>query len=153
MNNAKKEKDQGVMDNMGTVAYTDHAFAYVNFERISACGESCASCSKGCKAAQHLVKVYNSLDAKKGDRVEVSMEGGDFLKMTFLLYGVPLIVLVLAGIGLENVFEKSFLAPLLAIVICVASFFVINAFIKRQADERKTPVKMDKVIRHLDNLM
>lgn len=148
----EKEKEQGVMDNMGTVAYTDQSFAYVNFERISACGDSCASCSKGCKASQHLVKVYNSLGAKKGDRVEVAMDGGDFLKMTFLLYGVPLIVLVLAAVGLELLFTDSIIPPLASVIICVASFFLINALVKRGSDERKTPVKMRKVMRDLNNM-
>ncbi len=148
-----KVKDEGVMDNTGTVAYTDESFAYVNFERISSCGDSCVSCSGGCEASKHLVKVYNDLGAKKGDVVEVLMDGADFLKMTFLLYGIPLIVLVLSAVGLDKVFPHSVLTPILAIAICAVSFFVINAFVKRRDDEGKTPVKMSRVVmRNLENL-
>ncbi len=145
-------KDEGVMDNQGTVAYTDESFAYVNFERISSCGDSCASCSGDCAGKNHLVKVYNNLGAKKGDVVEVLMDGGDFLKMTFLLYGIPLIVLVLSAVGLDKLFGQTALAPVLAILACVASFFIINLFVKKRDDEGKTPVRMSRVVmRNLNN--
>ncbi len=147
--NMTKDTD---MDKMGQVAYTDDSFAYVKFERVSSCGDSCASCSGDCAGKEHLVKVYNKLGAQKGDLVEVTMDGGDFLKMTFMLYGIPLIVMVLVIVALEQVMTMSIISPLLGILASVGSFFLVNAIVNKKDDSEKTPVHMRRVMKNLENI-
>ncbi|WP_343344551.1 SoxR reducing system RseC family protein [Terrisporobacter petrolearius] len=74
----------------------DNRTAKMIMQRHSACA-SCGKCSKLSSECQDLVvEVDNSIGAKKGDRVEVSMESVQVLKATMLAYLVPLIFL-LAG--------------------------------------------------------
>ena len=71
----------------------DDRTAKMIMQRHSACA-SCGKCSKLSSECQDLVvEVDNSIGAKKGDRVEVTMEGVNVIKATLLAYLVPLIFL------------------------------------------------------------
>ncbi|HDN2450647.1 TPA: SoxR reducing system RseC family protein, partial [Clostridioides difficile] len=72
----------------------DNRTAKMIMQRHSACA-SCGKCSKLSSECQDLVvEVDNSIGAKKGDHVEVSMESVRVLKATLLAYLVPLIFLL-----------------------------------------------------------
>ncbi|MCC3869238.1 SoxR reducing system RseC family protein [Terrisporobacter mayombei] len=76
----------------------DNRTAKMIMQRHSACA-SCGKCSKLSSECQDLVvEVDNSIGAKKGDRVEVSMESVKVLKATMLAYLVPLIFLLVGTI-------------------------------------------------------
>lgn len=76
----------------------DNRTAKLIMQRHSACA-SCGKCSKLSSECQDLVvEVDNSIGAKKGDHVEVSMESVQVLKATMLAYLVPLIFLLVGTI-------------------------------------------------------
>lgn len=76
----------------------DNRTAKMIMQRHSACA-SCGKCTKLSSECQDLVvEVDNSIGAKKGDRVEVSMESVKVLKATLLAYVVPLIFLLVGTI-------------------------------------------------------
>ena len=76
----------------------DNRTAKMIMQRHSACA-SCGKCTKLSSECQDLVvEVDNSIGAKKGDRVEVSMESVKVLKATMLAYLVPLIFLLVGTI-------------------------------------------------------
>lgn len=76
----------------------DNRTAKMIMQRHSACA-SCGKCSKLSSECQDLVvEVDNSIGAKKGDHVEVSMESVRVLKATLLAYLVPLIFLLVGTI-------------------------------------------------------
>lgn len=76
----------------------DNRTAKMIMQRHSACA-SCGKCSKLSSECQDLVvEVDNSIGAKKGDHVEVSMESVQVLKATMLAYLVPLIFLLVGTI-------------------------------------------------------
>lgn len=60
----------------------------------SGCGDHC-DCSGSCEPNIQTIKVNNTLKAEVGDVVELSAEEGLLLKMTFLVYTVPLLAFVL----------------------------------------------------------
>ncbi len=67
-------------------------------QRHSACA-SCGKCTKLSSECQDLVvEVDNSIGAKKGDHVEVSMESVNVLKATMLAYLLPLMFLLVGTI-------------------------------------------------------
>ncbi len=134
------------MDNLGMVAYTEGGFAYVNFKRQSSCGDNCASCSGNCELTSHLVRVENNLGAKKGDLVELALTTTDFLKMSFLLYMVPLIVLIASIVTLEKTIGNSAIAILSGIGITALSFLVINKYVQAKNEKGKLTVKMERLI-------
>lgn len=76
----------------------DSRTAKMIMQRHSACA-SCGKCSKLSSECQDLVvEVDNSIGAKKGDHVEVSMESVRVLKATLLAYLVPLVFLLVGTI-------------------------------------------------------
>jgi len=76
----------------------DNRTAKMIMQRQSACA-SCGKCSKLSSECQDLVvEVDNSIGAKKGDYVEVSMESVKVLKATMLAYLVPLMFLLVGTI-------------------------------------------------------
>ncbi len=76
----------------------DSRTAKMIMQRHSACA-SCGKCTKLSSECQDLVvEVDNSIGAKKGDHVEVSMESVNVLKATMLAYLVPLMFLLVGTI-------------------------------------------------------
>lgn len=120
------------MENKGRVAYTEDEFAYINLPRKGSCGDNCASCKVACAANVHLVKVYNSQNVKKGDEVELELGTADFLKMSFLLYIVPLIVMVASIIGLETYTKNTVLSILVGLGLTAVSFPLIHLYVKKK---------------------
>lgn len=88
-----------IMNQQGFIIdIVDNRTAKMIMQRHSACA-SCGKCSKLSSECQDLVvEVDNSIGAKKGDRVEVSMESVKVLKATLLAYLVPLIFLLVGTI-------------------------------------------------------
>ena len=80
------------------IEIVDSRTAKMIMQRHSACA-SCGKCSKLSSECQDLVvEVDNSIGAKKGDHVEVSMESVRVLKATLLAYLVPLMFLLVGTI-------------------------------------------------------
>jgi len=81
--------------------------ARVRGVRASACGH-CAGQS-ACGTMGSWVERYaemdvdNSLGAKVGDRVTISVPDGQLLKATFRLYGMPMLVFMLVGLVVRQV--------------------------------------------------
>ena len=73
------------------IEVVDKKTAKMIMQRHSACA-SCGKCTKLSSECQDLVvEVDNSIGAKKGDHVEVSMESVKVIKATMLAYLFPLI--------------------------------------------------------------
>jgi sigma-E factor negative regulatory protein RseC len=73
--------------------------ALVKVQRGSACGR-CRS-RGACRTMndkEMLVEVINDLHAQVGDEVEISLPTGSFLKISFLVYFVPVVALVAGAI-------------------------------------------------------
>jgi sigma-E factor negative regulatory protein RseC len=67
-------------------------------------GEACASCSANalCKpedAERRTLEVTDPIGVEPGDRVLIVVAGGAVLKASFLLYGLPLVMLVIGVTG------------------------------------------------------
>ena len=81
------------------IEIVDNRTAKMIMQRHSACA-SCGKCTKLSSECQDLVvEVDNSIGAKEGDKVEVSMESVKVIKATILAYLVPLIFLLVGTIA------------------------------------------------------
>lgn len=134
------------IDNLGSVAYIDDGYAYVNFKRKSSCGDNCASCSGNCDVSSHLIRVQNNLNAKKGDLVLLSLSTDDFLKMSFLLYMIPLIVLAGSIISIYLVSKNDLISIFFGILSTLLSFLLINKYVLKKNKKGKLLIKMEKLI-------
>ncbi|MCC5911525.1 MAG: SoxR reducing system RseC family protein [Clostridiaceae bacterium] len=95
------------MRQCGTVTKINKNFGKVIIERNSSCG-SCTACKMGHEDMKMEVDALNQINAKVGDRVELDMEGQHVLKAAFIVYVIPLIMLVI-GLVLGNAILSIFL--------------------------------------------
>lgn len=111
----------------------DDRTAKMIMQRHSAC-VSCGKCTKLSSECQDLVvEVDNSIGAKKGDRVEVSMESVKVIKATMLAYLFPLIFLFVGTVGtyyILNIINFSggieAISGLVGIICTFVSYLILN---------------------------
>lgn len=101
-----------------------NGLAEVLVERATACGDNCGSCEV-CKYASEI-RTYakNTLGASAGERVVIKTKSRDIIGAAFLLYIIPLAVLVIAymiaaarGAGENTSIAVSFAAFFVCLII------------------------------------
>ncbi|MBR5949787.1 MAG: SoxR reducing system RseC family protein [Clostridia bacterium] len=78
---------------VGTVHEVNGEKATVVFKRSKACGDCHACTSFG--DGNSVIELDNTLGAKVGDRVRIELHSGAVFKASLILYGIPLIALLL----------------------------------------------------------
>lgn len=105
-------------------------------------GTSCDGCASHamCKPGDGtnvVIEAKNEIGAGVGERVEVAMQPGTFLKASFIAYIIPLISFVLGGIIGKRVGGTDIwaaLGGLLFMLLCYSGIWLYN---KRVLRERK----------------
>ena len=77
----------------GIIKGTRGDIADVEISRSTACGDNCASCGL-CSGRTAIVKATNKINAAEGDTVLMEMADKTVLGTAFLVYVIPLILLV-----------------------------------------------------------
>ncbi len=117
----------------GIVSEVKEGKLIVNIRRHPACG-SCNACSR---AEDRLMRMEfdNTIDARKGDRVNIELDNALFLRGAFLFYVVPLLGLMLGlFIGSASARKISFGLPdeavsaLFGIIIMLITFIAIRRY-------------------------
>lgn len=91
---------------VGTVKKIANEQATVSIERQDMCG-SCHACEVVGEVKKCEILCKNTCGAKVGDQVEISLKEESFLKATMIIYGLPLVGLIL-GIALGWGVSQSF---------------------------------------------
>lgn len=108
---------------VGTVEKIESDYVIVSIERQDMCGE-CHACEMLGEVKKCTLKCVNKCESQIGDQVEVDVEHTSFMKATFIMYGLPLIGL-LVGIGIGYRFSE-----VIAIVLGTALMALIFGLIK-----------------------
>ncbi len=93
------------MYRVGEVVSIKGKMAQVKLMRHSACG-NCKACKIGDDDGSVYSDVYNELNAKEGDHVEISMEEGNLLGAAAILYGFPLVTMLLSVFIVNFILER-----------------------------------------------
>lgn len=106
-----------------------NGLAEVLVERATACGDNCGSCGV-CKYASEI-RTYakNTLGASEGERVVIKTKSSDIIGAAFLIYIIPLAVLLIAYAlaAMQGVAETTGIAvSFAAFFVCVAIVTVIQ---------------------------
>ncbi|WP_026893952.1 SoxR reducing system RseC family protein [Clostridiisalibacter paucivorans] len=141
------------MDQIGHVISVDGRFAEVDVRRTSSCGENCAHCGGGCSVPSIRVNIENKLNASIGDYVEIEMEAKTILKGSMILYGIPLLLLVLGivignsifqGMGYDNYEVMGFGIGILSLAV---SFTILRFIDKSIQKNQSLKLEMVKIIK------
>ncbi|MHC1719832.1 MAG: SoxR reducing system RseC family protein [Clostridiaceae bacterium] len=145
------------MKETGFVKEIDGEIAYIVFKRKSGCGDNCGHCSGSCPAEFTIVNVKNALGASIGDQVEVSMEEKYLYKITLLVYGFPLFMLILGvflgikwfyGLGYKN---YEFFAAFSGLLLMGISYFIISRIDKKLSKNNNYSANMIRILEHREN--
>lgn len=139
----------------GIVTRVGSATAWVKTSRSSAC-EGCASrhaCHiKGNDDQEMEVEAYNDAGAVVGDRILMRLASGALLKVSFMLYVFPILLLMLGAIlgqalapALE--LDPSSFSPLLGGVCFVLAFVVIRVRSGRMARKNEYRPRIVRVLK------
>lgn len=123
--------------------------AIVTVKRKSACGDGCSGCLATCK----MPSVDLKIDAVEGlsvdDWVEITSEEVNVLKYCFILYGVPLIIM-LAVILLASLIFKGDSAQLYSGLCGIASlglsYFILKKYDEKEASKKNLKHKIVRII-------
>jgi len=120
----------------GIIESTDNQRATVRIERTSACAhcDSRDACRvMGGKA--EVIEVPNPFNAKVGDRVEIGVPTGTYLKFTLMVYFLPVVALII-GAFLGKAWGPSLgLASPLADVFGGGLFMVLTFLVLKRFDQ------------------
>lgn len=113
---------------IGTVIAIEHGDAVIRFQRSAMCAH-CGGClAVGEKEVE--MRLPNTLDAKIGDRVSVSMQGQRIARASMIAYAVPLVLLV-AGVGLGSLISEV-CALIGGVIGCAVAYLVLKLTEKRR---------------------
>lgn len=102
---------------VGVVKKVEENYVMVTLERQDMCGE-CHACEMLGEIKKCTLKCINQCESKEGNKVEVDITQTFFMKATFIMYGLPLIGL-LVGVGIGH--QYSEVLGILVGVICMMS--------------------------------
>lgn len=111
----------------------------------SVCGTKALSALTGEKSATRFRIPVNE-QLKAGDQIRLGLTENILLKSVFLIYGVPLFVLVMAAVGFSRFFANELIVLCGMLCSTGISFLVLKEIIKK--NDKKTnfsPIFLGKV--------
>jgi len=113
--------------------------ATVRFAKTSACSHCDHKDSCNSEGEDYMfIELDNTIDAKEGETVEVAASVKSTYKNGFIVYILPLIV-VLISAGIGNFFDKKlgtgFITPVTAVVSIVLYFAILHLIYKNKKSE------------------
>lgn len=131
------------MAEVGEVIEVKDPYVVVSLMRSEACGK-CKACTAGLQETQMIMEAENQCDAHVGDFVEIYLKEENFLKAVFIMYGIPLIGLMI-GIGLGYLlFDHELMIMLVGIIVLAATYILIRVNEKRFKTEKYRPIAISK---------
>lgn len=131
------------LTNKAIVLETQGDLAKVCMVTEDAC-ESCSSLFCNPKANNdNVFEAFNRVNAHKGDRVTVEIDGSSLFKASFILYVIPMIILVAVIIGSISLFANTknieLLSFLSAIGLIGTYFFALSIYGKSKPPSKNLP--------------
>jgi sigma-E factor negative regulatory protein RseC len=143
--------EQGIVIKMGSQGSA--ATAWVKMVRSGAC-ESCASrdsCKTGEGGQTQEVEALNPVNAKVGDRIQLTIGSAPLLTAMFLLYLFPVLCMLIGGLSgnwLGAVFQvnPSSMSVVSAVVCLIGAMFIVRIGGRRMAAKPAYRPKIMRVI-------
>lgn len=137
------------MNRSGIVVSTSEDQATVRLLKHTACGD-CGACHLGDDSKHITVEAINDLNAKPGDLVEIDLAAPNVLGAAFIMYMIPLAVLV-AGVVLGSLLASligfSHVKDLIGAVLGLGAMVVVYMQIKKREHTFKASKKYLSKIR------
>ena len=124
------------MDNVGKIEQINGNKAVISVKRVSACGDSCKSCSSSCKVNSVIFETdIDDQDISVGDFVEIRAENEVMLKHIMVLYGLPLLMMIATVFVAQMILSgpnKDMISAVASLFSLIVSFFLLKAYDKTE---------------------
>lgn len=127
----------------GIVVSVEYGYANVAVTQSQSCDECSAKIiCKPKSADENIVRVIDSFGVKPGDKIHFEVKGSELLSVSFSLYGIPLILLVVGislGLSIFSQFKaKEFFAFLFGSGL-IAIYFILTFWNSGKKNKQKMP--------------
>ncbi len=133
------------MKEVGQIVRTKKNLITVRFPRKSSC-EHCNMCAIKPNAAHVDMTMENTLGGKVGDKVEVNISNGTVLKMSLLIYTLPLFIGLVGFLTAYLLNLSEFWQFGIFIVALALGFLVLKLIDKRYALSKKGKPYLVRII-------
>lgn len=101
----------------------------------------CESCTSSCimSAASKKITLHADKKYNKGDTVSLIIDEKYMLKLSILLYGLPLVIMFAVSLIIDTIFHKDTLTAISAALSLIISWLVLK-YISKSIN--KSPVKI-----------
>ncbi len=141
------------MEEIGIVKSIDGVTAKVAVERQSAC-DTCEQSSCHIMDNETEVEALNIAKAVPGQKVKISMKPYTYLKGTILIYGVPVIALIIGAILGKELLSSHFegidpdiLSAIGGFSLLIFSFIVIRLITGRMEKKEKFQPVIEEILK------
>ncbi|QEK13344.1 SoxR reducing system RseC family protein [Crassaminicella thermophila] len=141
------------MEKIGRIISTNGNVAKIEILRTSACGEKCSSCKVGCSKTGMYIDVENTVGATPSQFVKVKVETKIVMKVAFLVYIVPLFMLIVGIVSgsyihqlLGVTFSAELFSFLLGMIFMGLSYGVVRKFDQIYKSKEKIKYEIIKIL-------
>ncbi len=140
-----------MVSEQGIVEKVTKNSAYVKVVKTSACNHCNSKDSCNVSERNMVIEVKNSLNAKEGDLVEVSVPEGTFVMLSLMVYIFPVVALM-TGIFMGNFFstflytDPSLTSVITGLLFLIGSFIVLKMIDKRKSTRDKYYPRMTRIV-------
>ncbi len=135
----------------GIVVSVENEFANVAVIQSDACNECSAKIiCKPRTATENIIKVLNPLGAKPGNKVRFEVKGVTLINVSFMLYGIPLILLIVGiflGLSLFEAYQSKELYSFLFGVGLVVIYYLLSFGKLRDKNKEVLPTIISREIK------
>ena len=132
-----------MIEEYGIINKIENNIAYVTADRTSMCN-NCPSkgvCHPfGENENKIEIKAYNKINAKIGDKVKVIIDEKKLLKASIVVYGFPVIVLIIFSIIGKILFKKDIFSFLCGFGALIISFLLIKFYDEKNREKFKPEI-------------
>ncbi len=129
----------------GKIKEINGNIATIEVFKEAACTGKCEDCA-GCKTSSVSAVAYNEIGAKVGDVVEIYAPSKKVMKLAFLVYVVPVLILIFGGIIFSFPGYKILKAISLILLICLYICFIIYENNKSKKNIQNTVTRVIKPV-------
>ncbi len=138
------------MAQKGTVESIKDQNVYVKVIREEACAH-CKMCTTGLNEGKEcVIEAVNQCGASIGDEVEIDVQNNYFLRATAIMYGIPLIALMI-GIGISSAILKAkgiqgaeLISAFIGLAFTGIAYLMINKREKGNKNTQYLPIAVSK---------
>lgn len=127
----------------GVVLASGNGFAEISLNESEACEECSAKLfCRPSNGIKKTISVTDPLGVHPGDEVRISVRGSSIFKASFLLYGIPLIILVAAIFAGLKIFNQTYYKELFSFLLGIGStglYFLMFKFLSSRKSSFQYP--------------